>query len=138
MMRAVSTFGTGYKPPTYHALRGPLLQTAKVKVESSLDLWRNEGKRVTGFVLSSDGWEDVTGKPLINILLSTPKGPHFVEAVNASGGNTNPLSHLTLLAGNADHRLACVSAAMLTVFLACDNSPSLFLCCQVRPRMRHS
>ncbi|CAL8465691.1 g5227 [Coccomyxa elongata] len=59
--------------------------TAKAKVDSALDIWRGEGKRVTGFVLSSDGWDDVSGRPLINIVLSTPKGAHFEEAINASG-----------------------------------------------------
>jgi hypothetical protein len=85
MMRAIANFGPGYTPPAYNALRGPLLETAKAKVNRLLAVWRNEGKRTTGFVLSSDGWEDVNGRPLINILLSTPKGAHFVEAVNASG-----------------------------------------------------
>ena len=120
MMQAISNFGPGYKPPTYHALRGPLLQTAKAKVERALGVWRSEGKRVTGFVLSSDGWEDVTGKPLINILLSTPKGAHFVEAVNASGESMDLLCYARLLASNADHSL------------------SLWLCFQVKPRMQRS
>ena len=98
MMRAVSNFGPGYRPPTYNALRGELLQKARAEVDSTLTIWRNEGKRDTGFVLTSDGWEDVTGKPLINILFSTPKGAHFVEAVNASGGKLNCLTHAVLLA----------------------------------------
>ncbi len=62
-----------------------LLETAKAKVDCLLNVWRAEGKRTTGFVLTSDGWEDVSGRPLINILLSTPKGAHFVEAVDTSG-----------------------------------------------------
>ena len=85
MVRAISNFGPGYKPPTYHALRGPLLQASKANVDRKLETWYGEGKRVTGFVLSSDGWEDTTGKALINILLSTPKGAHMVVAVNTSG-----------------------------------------------------
>ena len=56
MVEGISSVG-GYDPPSYNALRGPLLQTAKAKVDSALDIWRGEGKRVTGFVLSSDGWE---------------------------------------------------------------------------------
>ena len=120
MMRAISNFGPGYKPPAYHALRGDLLQKAKAKVDSALDVWRYEGKRVTGFVLSSDGWEDVTGKPLINNVLSTPKGAQFVEAVNASGECRSLLCHARLLAGNTHHPL------------------NLWLCCQVTPRMRRT
>jgi hypothetical protein len=106
MMRAISNFGPGYKPLSYHALRGPLLQTAKTKVDGALDVWRNEGKRVTGFVLSSDSWEDTIGKPLINILLSTPKRAHFVEAVNASGERKNLPCHARLLISNADPSLS--------------------------------
>lgn len=69
MMRATSNFGAGYKPSTYHAL-----QTAKAKLVRALDVWRNEGKGVTGFVLSSDGWEDITGKPLIKNSHGNAKG----------------------------------------------------------------
>lgn len=65
----------GYNPPSYYALRGPLLQTAKAKVDSALDIWRGEGKRVTGFVLSSDGWEDH----------SSAEGTHQHCPVNAKG-----------------------------------------------------
>lgn len=86
MIRAIANFGPGYKPPGYHALRTNLLERAKAKVDSGLEIWCKIGKESTGFVLSSDGWEDVTGKPLINIVLSTPKGAQFVEAVNATGG----------------------------------------------------
>lgn len=56
MMRAVSNYGPGYKPPSYRALRGPLLQKAKADLDRDLSVWRDEGKRVTGFVMSSDGW----------------------------------------------------------------------------------
>lgn len=51
-------------------------------------------------VLTSDGWEDVTGKPLINVLLSTPKGAHFVEAKNASGEHVHLLSYASSLASS--------------------------------------
>ena len=110
MMRAVSNFGAGYKPPTYHALRGPLLQATKAKIDRKLDVWRSEGKRVTGFVISSDGWEDTTGKPLINILLSTPKGAHFVQAVNTSGETAYLLCHACLLTDSRHVNLLPVNA----------------------------
>jgi hypothetical protein len=85
MIRGISGFGPGYKPPGYHALRTNLLRKAKAKVDRGLDLWRDLGEEWTGFVLASDGFEDVARNPLINIVLSTPKGAHFVEAVNATG-----------------------------------------------------
>ena len=119
MIRAIANFGPGYKPPSYHALRTDLLQKAKAEVDSDLAVWRKDGLDVTGFVLSSDGWEDVTGKPLINIVLSTPKGSQFVRAVDTTG-TSMLLCHAKLLAGNAD---------------------SLFivnLCCQVRQRMQRT
>jgi len=91
MVRAICSFGPGYKPPSYNALRGDLLQRARADVDKLLAIWRLEGIK-TGFVFISDGWEDVTGRPLINILLTTPKGAHFVEAVNASGEHVHLLS----------------------------------------------
>lgn len=84
-IKAVSDFGSGYVPPSYNTLREDLLKTSKEKVDSVLNVWREEGKRSTGFVLSSDGYDDNSTNPLINILLSTPKGAHFVKAVNCTG-----------------------------------------------------
>jgi len=87
MIRAISNSGPG---PGYHALRTHPLQKleAKANLESGLEVWRKNGKEWTGFVLSSDGWDDVTGKALFDIVLSTPKGSKFVEAVNATGTST--------------------------------------------------
>ena len=99
MVRAISNFGSGYKPPSYNALRGELLQKAVADVDRLLNVWRFEGTK-TGFVLTSDGWEDVTGKPLINVLLSMPKGAHFVEAKNASGGHIHLLIYASMLASS--------------------------------------
>ena len=106
MVRAICNFGPGYKPPSYNALRTELLQKAEVKVDAKLAVWRQDGEEVTGFVLSSDGWEDVTGKPLINIVFSTPKGSYFVEAINATS-ETVLLWHAGLYPGNPDHSLTC-------------------------------
>ena len=97
MVRAICNFGPGYKPPSYNALRTTLLQKAKLNVDSGLAVWRKDGEDGTGFVLSSDGWEDVTGKPLINIVFSTPKGSQFVEAVNATGEVVFTLASCTRL-----------------------------------------
>ena len=55
MMRAIANFGPGYTPPAYNALRGPLLETAKAKVNRLLDVWRSEGKRTTGWILTGLG-----------------------------------------------------------------------------------
>ena len=99
MVRAISNFGAGYRPPSYNALRGELLQKAVANVDRLLDVWRFEGKK-TGFVLTSDGWEDVTGKPLINVLLSTPMGAHFVEAKNASAEHVHLLTYASSLASS--------------------------------------
>ena len=43
------------------------------------------GRRVTGFALLCDGWSDVQGRPLLNFCIATPKGAHFVRAVDTTG-----------------------------------------------------
>ena len=84
-VKAVSDFGAGYVPPCYNALRENFLQISKMKMDSWLDVWREEGRRSTSFVLSSDGYEDNSNNALINIVLSTRKGAHFVKAINTAG-----------------------------------------------------
>ena len=54
----------------------------------------------TGVALCSDGWSDVTNKPLLNVMVVTTKGAIFDSAINAAGEvkvNVIPCSRLTLL-----------------------------------------
>jgi len=74
---------SGYVPPTYNKLRGPLLTKERIHVENLLQSIRNswKNKRVT---IVSDGWSDPQRRPLINFMDVTDSGPMFLKSINAS------------------------------------------------------
>lgn len=40
---------------------------------------------LTGVTITSDGWQDVHSRPLLNMLACSPRGEMFVKAVDTSG-----------------------------------------------------
>ena len=88
MCRTIAATGSAYSGPAYNGVRTYLLDDARNTVDKNLKIWRNEGHK-TGFVMSSDGWTDTRNRPLMNIILSTPKGPHFFKAIDCSGQEKN-------------------------------------------------
>ena len=86
MLRLVSqTKGGMYAGPAYNALREGLLDRAKGRIIKDLEPFFEHGRRITGFSVLCDGWTDVQGRPLMNFCLATPKGTHFLRAVDCSG-----------------------------------------------------
>lgn len=89
LLRVVSLSKAQYTGPSYNALRTTLLDKAKDRVNQKLKPFLDAGRRVTGFVLLSDGWTDAGGRPFTNYFLATPKGTHFLKAVDMSGNEEN-------------------------------------------------
>lgn len=86
MLGKLSLFKGGlYRGPAYNALREGLLVNAKGRIVQQMQPFFEHARRVTGFVLLCDGWTDVQGRPLLNFCLATPKGVHFLRAVDCSG-----------------------------------------------------
>lgn len=83
VLQAVNQYQGSYTGPSYNALRTTLLDKAKQLVEKELLKWRKLSEE-TGCVLISDGWSDTCQRALINVLAQTPKGPHFIKAVDCS------------------------------------------------------
>ncbi|MCO5604940.1 hypothetical protein L7F22_059115 [Adiantum nelumboides] len=84
MVSAIASFGKGYKAPNYQKLRTILLANEKGRIERSLSSveasWRH-----FGCSLISDGWTDTAKRPLINFVVSSPRGPVFKGSVDTSG-----------------------------------------------------
>ncbi|XP_039688054.1 uncharacterized protein [Medicago truncatula] len=83
---ALCCMGAGYKAPSIHDLRGPLLNKwvdeTKKKIEKYREIWKT-----TGCTLMVDGWTDGVRRTLINILVYCPKGTIFIKSVDASGAS---------------------------------------------------
>ncbi|KAA6425523.1 MAG: hypothetical protein FRX49_04420 [Trebouxia sp. A1-2] len=85
MCEAISNSNVTYKGPAYNAMRTDLLDAVKCHVEKDNASWSDHGKNVTGFVLGSDRWTDAQSRPLMNLMLVTPRGTKFVRALDISG-----------------------------------------------------
>lgn len=49
--------------------------------------------KVTGCTVACDGWTNVNGSALLNIMVVTPQGPLFLRAVDTSG-NTKTAEYI--------------------------------------------
>ncbi|KAM0882561.1 hypothetical protein ACQ4PT_032185 [Festuca glaucescens] len=82
-IEASCQYGSGYKPPSPHELREPLLRDC-VKETKLLRKNHEEAWKQYGCTLMSDGWSDRRGRHLINFLVNSPEGTYFLESVDAS------------------------------------------------------
>ncbi|VFQ71136.1 unnamed protein product [Cuscuta campestris] len=83
MMRAVSNYGAGFKPPSMHELRTWIL---KAEYDATNDIVEEVKKTWThtGVTIMSDGWSDTRNRGLINILVNNQFGTIFLRSVDAS------------------------------------------------------
>ncbi|XP_042499920.1 uncharacterized protein LOC122078124 [Macadamia integrifolia] len=83
MVEAIAQFGSGYKPPSYHELRVPLLQDEKAQIDYIKKKYEDYWK-MHGCTLMYDGWTDKRGRHLINFLVNCPLGTYFMGSVDVS------------------------------------------------------
>ncbi|XP_042497655.1 uncharacterized protein LOC122076424 [Macadamia integrifolia] len=83
MVEAIAQFGLGYKPPSYHELRVPLLHDEKAQIDCIKKKYEDYWKR-HGCTLMFDGWTDKRGRHLINFLVNCPLGTYFMGSVDVS------------------------------------------------------
>jgi hypothetical protein len=83
MCEAIGQYGPGYRPPSYHEVRVPLLGKAVEQINKLKEKHEAAWKQY-GCTLMSDGWTDRRGRHLINFLVSSPEGTFFLESVDAS------------------------------------------------------
>jgi hypothetical protein len=84
-VKATAGAGPNYKPPGYEALRTHMLEKKKEDLDRQLDSLLAEEILRSGCTITSDGWTNITNKPLLNVLIITPKGERFLAAVDTSG-----------------------------------------------------
>ncbi|XP_028103737.1 uncharacterized protein LOC114302858 [Camellia sinensis] len=83
MFDSAIAIGPGFKVPTYHEVRVPLLSDSKKELQLFIDsvksTWADSGCTIMG-----DGWADGRHRTLINFLVYCPRGITFVKSVDAS------------------------------------------------------
>lgn len=85
MCKAISASYVSYTGPAYNALRTSLLKEVKDRVDDACAVWYQHGLDITGLVAVSDGWAVAQSRPLLNMLLCSPKGHKFLKAIDTSG-----------------------------------------------------
>ena len=84
MIDAITSIGPGFKGPSFHDLRGPLLKdivndVRKYLVEIKAD-WE-----LYGCSIMADGWSNRRNVPIVNFLAYSPRGTIFLKSVDTSG-----------------------------------------------------
>lgn len=83
MLESIGQYGPGYRSPSYHDIRTPLLERA-VNKTSELRKKHEEAWKEYGCTIMSDGWTDTSHRHLINFLANSPAGTFFLGSVDAS------------------------------------------------------
>ncbi|KAJ4971497.1 hypothetical protein NE237_004596 [Protea cynaroides] len=83
MADAIAAVGPGYKMPSYHSLRGNLLNRSVQEV-GELCQELKKSWEVTGCTVMADRWLDRTGHTVINFFIYCPKGTMFLKSIDAS------------------------------------------------------
>jgi hypothetical protein len=87
MCTALRDTSSSYLPPPRQKLSANkgLLQQEVKSLKRKQDQLIQQDKDKYGLTIVSDGFTDAASRPLINVVLLSPKGEYFVEAVDTSG-----------------------------------------------------
>ncbi|KAL4615700.1 hypothetical protein ACB092_07G145200 [Castanea dentata] len=78
---SIVAIGPGFKGPSYHDLRGLLLQKHVCEMNDYLLDVKNDWK-VYGCSIMSDGWTNQRNTPIINFLVFCPRGTMFLKSLD--------------------------------------------------------
>jgi hypothetical protein len=74
-----------YEPPSYHAMRTTLIEPTKKHVEAEVKKATKQSIEVYGATICTDGWDNVTRQPLMNVMLSCHAGDIFLGSMDTTG-----------------------------------------------------
>lgn len=83
--KKIGEFGPGFSPPTYYSMRHELLEKCYEGVKERVHRIILSNISLSGCTIVSDGWSNVQRRPLINVMVVSPRGEAFVRAVDSSG-----------------------------------------------------
>jgi hypothetical protein len=84
-VRATSQARFDYDPPSYHAMRTTLIKSRRKHVEEEVKKATKQSIEIYGATICTDGWDNVTRRPLMNIMLSCPTGDIFLGSIDTTG-----------------------------------------------------
>jgi hypothetical protein len=84
-VQATSLARFEYEPPSYYAMRTTLIEPTKKHVEAEVKKATKQSIEVYGATICMDGWDNVTHRPLMNVMLSCPTGDIFLGSIDTTG-----------------------------------------------------
>ncbi|XP_024445090.1 uncharacterized protein LOC18107685 [Populus trichocarpa] len=84
MIDVIASIRPGFKGPSYHDLRGPLLKDIVHDVHEYLFEIKADWK-LYGCSIMADGWSNRRNVPIVNFLAYSPRGTIFLKSVDTSG-----------------------------------------------------
>ncbi len=92
-MAATTSFGESYPgPPSVIRLQTTILEREKQLCRDGLASFQ-ESLQLTGATITTYGWSDVRRRPLLNLLIVSPKGEMFLKVVD-TGGETKDAAYI--------------------------------------------
>ena len=84
-MHATSLAQFDYGLPSYHAMRMILIEPTKKHVEAEVKKAIKQSIEVYGATICTDGWDNVTRRLLMNVMLSCSVGDIFLTSIETIG-----------------------------------------------------
>jgi hypothetical protein len=84
-VRATSLARFDYEPPSYHAMRTTLIEPTKKHVEAEVKKPTKQSIEVYGATICTDGWDNITRRPLMNVMLLCLAGDIFLGSIDTTG-----------------------------------------------------
>jgi hypothetical protein len=85
VVQATSLAQFDYEPPSYHAMRTTFTEPTKKHIEVEMKKATKQSIEVYGATICTDGWNNVTRRPLMNVMLSCPAGGIFLVSIDTTG-----------------------------------------------------
>ena len=84
-VRATSLAQFDYEPPSYHVMRTTLIESTKKHVQAEVKKATKQSIEAYGATICTDKWNNVTRRPLMNVMLLCPTGNIFLGSIDMTG-----------------------------------------------------
>ena len=84
-VNATAQAGFDYRPPSYNAMRTTLIEPKKKEVAATIEQRTRNCIDAYGCTICCDGWDTVTHRPLLNLMLVCPLGDIFLGSIDTTG-----------------------------------------------------
>jgi hypothetical protein len=85
VVRATSLDRFDYEPPSYHAIRITFIEPTEKHIEIEVRKATKQFIETYGATIYMEGWNNITYRPLMNVMLLGLAGKFFVSSIDTTG-----------------------------------------------------